>query len=310
MTVMQARKRRLPLARLVCLALAASAASVWAAATPAQKCAADKMEAAGKHAECRHEAEARNALRPDQTKLKNDLDRCAATQERTWTRIEAQAGGACPTNDDQEDVEEMSASETSAAAGAIAGSLPLSGFWSIPLETGQTACWTGGGVTVPCAGTGQDGAEQRGMKRRYADNGDGTITDEKTGLTWEKESDDGSIHDGDTVGDWNHALTKIALLNVTAFAGHTDWRLPNVFELQSLADYGVQNPAVSAAFNTGCTPGCTVLTCSCTRNWPYWTSTTAFDLQTFGWAVSFRDGLTHTQRKSNSIPARAVRGGL
>ncbi len=36
-----------------------------------------------------------------------------------------------------------------------------------------------------------------GRVHSYTDNGDGTVTDNQTGLTWEKKSDDGSIHDKD-----------------------------------------------------------------------------------------------------------------
>src|SRR5262249_8089630 len=68
---------------------------------------------------------------------------------------------------------------------------------------------------------------------------------------WEKLGDDAGIHDKDTLYDWEHAFTsKIATLNSTAFAGYSDWRLPKLRELQSLADYGAVAPSVSAAFNS------------------------------------------------------------
>ena len=304
------------MAWLAWAAVAASAASVWAAATPAQKCAADKMEAAGKYAECRHEAEARFALRPDQSRLNVDLDRCATTQASAWARLEAQAaaaGSACPSSGDQRAIQETNAVETAVTAGAISGGYLLDGFWSMTLQSGQTTCYAnvdGASPPIPCPGSGQDGELTRGLVRDYVDNGDGTITDLRTELMWEKESDDGSIHDGDILRDWNGAFAKVAALNAMAFAGHTDWRLPNAIELQSLTNYGATNPAVSAPFHAGCTLGCTVLTCSCTRSWPYWTSTTDFGAKNFATGVHFLDGLTHTQRKTNQIPVRAVRGGL
>src|SRR4030095_1336400 len=61
--------------------------------------------------------------------------------------------------------------------------------------TGQTTCWDSSGVVIPCAGTGHDGDIQAGATLAYTDNGDGTITDNNTGVMWEKLSDDGSIHD-------------------------------------------------------------------------------------------------------------------
>jgi hypothetical protein len=42
-----------------------------------------------------------------------------------------------------------------------------------PLRTGQTGCYDASGNTtdpIPCAGTGQDGATQTGVVRRYTDN--------------------------------------------------------------------------------------------------------------------------------------------
>lgn len=304
------RRERVRWAWLVWAAAGLSTAAL--AETPAQKCAAAKKTAAGQYAECRHEAAAKFALVPSQSRLGTDLARCTTTLRRSWTRAETQYGGACPTTGDAKTIEETTAVETGVAAGALASSITplLSGFRAVPLQTGQTTCFANATTPIRCADTGQDGDLRHGIARGWVDNGDGTITDTTTSLTWEKESDDGSIHDGDAWLDWNGAFAKIAALNATAFAGHTDWRLPNVIELQSLADYGAPIPNVPPVFHTGCVRGCTVLTCSCTRLAPYWTSTTTRDVPDFARQVDFRWGLVGAQRKSNAIPVRAVRGGL
>jgi hypothetical protein len=52
-------------------------------------------------------------------------------------------------------------------------------------KTGQTWCWNAGGILIPCAGTGQDGDLRKGVSwpsPRFTDNGDGTVTDNLTGL--------------------------------------------------------------------------------------------------------------------------------
>ena len=62
---------------------------------------------------------------------------------------------------------------------------------------------------------------------RFEDNGDGTVTDHATGLTWTKaDSGEGM--------DWPSALEYAEELE---FAGQDDWRLPNAKELQSILDY-------------------------------------------------------------------------
>jgi Protein of unknown function (DUF1566) len=190
------------------------------------------------------------------------------------------------------------------------------------LRTGQRTCYDGAGLSIPCAGTGQDGEFQKGLARTYIDNGDGTVTDTNTGLMWEKKSDDGSIHDQDDLYTWAAAFTVfIAALNSGAgFAGHSDWRLPNINELRSIAygespTVGCTNPAVDAAFNTNCTPGCTVTTCSC--QWSlaslyYWSSTTYTDPPTDNdaWGLLFWcGGWTVVYPKTQTFCVRAVRGG-
>jgi hypothetical protein len=62
---------------------------------------------------------------------------------------------------------------------------------------------------------------------KFKDNGDGTITDAATGLTWMQA-------DSSTGMDWPAALDYSEALEL---AGHSDWRLPNAKELQSIIDY-------------------------------------------------------------------------
>ena len=178
------------------------------------------------------------------------------------------------------------------------------------LKTGQTTCYDDAGTVIACAGTGQDGELQKGLAAAYTDNGNGTITDTRTGLMWEKLSDDGTVHDKDTADTWTNAFsTKVATLNAASFAGFTDWRVPNVNELQSLVSYGASYPAINAAFNANCAPTCSVLTCSCTQPAAYWSSSTYQDIPSIAWAVYFQDGYVVGYLKANNGYVRAVRGG-
>jgi hypothetical protein len=61
----------------------------------------------------------------------------------------------------------------------------------------------------------------------FRDNGDGTITDRATGLMWMKK-------DSGRPMNWAEALAYAENLS---HAGYTDWRLPNVKELQTVVDY-------------------------------------------------------------------------
>jgi hypothetical protein len=61
----------------------------------------------------------------------------------------------------------------------------------------------------------------------FVDNGDSTITDNSTGLMWMK-------NDSKTGMTWQNALDYSENLQ---YAGHSDWRLPDAKELQSILDY-------------------------------------------------------------------------
>ncbi|MFA6173322.1 MAG: DUF1566 domain-containing protein [Kiritimatiellales bacterium] len=92
-------------------------------------------------------------------------------------------------------------------------------------------------------------------KNRLANNGDGTITDKATGLMWQ-QADSGSGM------DWEEALAYAGNLEL---AGHSDWRLPNAKELQSITDYS-SIPAIDQHFFKMSDP----------EAW-YWSSTTHND---------------------------------
>ena len=127
---------------------------------------------------------------------------------------------------------------------------------------------------------------------------------------WEKLSQDGIIHDMNTTYTWDAAFAvKVAGLNSANFAGHNDWRLPNVNELQSIVNYGNVGPAVSPAFNTSCSAGCTVTTCSCTEADGYWSSSTYQNLPLEAWLVYFTGGGVFVTDKTFNVYVRAVRGG-
>jgi hypothetical protein len=180
-------------------------------------------------------------------------------------------------------------------------------------KTGQTTCWDSSGALIACAGTGQDGELQKGLVRSHTDNGDGTITDNTTGLMWEKlidDPDNSSIHAVTRTGNWDDAFARIAALNAMTFAGFNDWRLPNVSELQSLVNYGT-HPAIDPAFNNPETHSFTAFGPPSQPTPAYWSSTTYLANPLFAWAVSFNTGFAFTSvstDKPDGLHSRAVRG--
>jgi hypothetical protein len=83
------------------------------------------------------------------------------------------------------------------------------------------------------------------------------------------------------------------------FAGHCDWRIPTVVELQTILSMPYEcdvSPCIDAVF------GPTVATY-------YRTSTTYVDGPSFAWGVDFGDGFVDASLKSGGDFVRAVRGG-
>jgi hypothetical protein len=123
-------------------------------------------------------------------------------------------------------------------------------------KTGQKQCYDAAGNVIDCTTQGQtqDGAVHAGVAwpdPRFTDNEDGTVTDNLTGLIWLKDANcintnypafDNYKTAGDGLVAWQHALDFIAGINDGTYpdcqAGHTDWRLPNIVELESLFHLG------------------------------------------------------------------------
>lgn len=123
----------------------------------------------------------------------------------------------------------------------------------------------------------------------FQDNGDSTVTDHATGLMWAR-SDSGAGM------DWQQALAYAQTQNTANYLGHSDWRLPNTKELQSLVDYS-RSPGATDAAQVG--PAidplfaCTSITNEAgDADYPYyWTSTSAIaqanEEYVFAWYVAF-----------------------
>jgi hypothetical protein len=159
-------------------------------------------------------------------------------------------------------------------------------------QTGQTASYA----------TGDDGYIQAGVEwpePRFTDNGDGTVADNLTGLMW--------LKDGDCLrGSWNDAFSLIANLNsnpsvnncMEYYAAYSDWRLPNVRELESLSHSGV--PDTAAWLNSNGFSDVKAV---------YWTSTTFSNDNSQACMVRITNGNIAYKSKSNIYYLLLVRAG-
>jgi Protein of unknown function (DUF1566) len=154
--------------------------------------------------------------------------------------------------------------------------------------------------------------EALSAKPRFVDNGDGTITDSVTRLQWEKKDlSCPGVHCVTDVYTWSDAmLSFVSAVNdssadgvtVTGLGGYTDWRLPDIAELQMIIDLsaagcGSGSPCIDPIFGPTATDAF------------YWSSSSNTANPTNAWLVRFDDGLVANGVKSFLRPVRAVRGG-
>jgi hypothetical protein len=78
--------------------------------------------------------------------------------------------------------------------------------------------------------------------------------------------------------NWPDALSFVRALNCDKRAGFTDWRLPNIRELDSIVDILQHSPAFAQG-----------LVIDSNRE-GYWSSTTSIYEPTYAWVLYARDG--------------------
>jgi hypothetical protein len=119
----------------------------------------------------------------------------------------------------------------------------------------------------------------------YKDNGDGTVTDNRSGLTWQKAAP----------GAYTWATAVSYCSNPTGLTG-TGWRLPTVKELFTLLDVSqTSGPYIDrVAFPS-------------TPSDAFWSSTLVAGSSGLAWSVSFNLGNTSSYDVSNTYYVRCVR---
>lgn len=95
-----------------------------------------------------------------------------------------------------------------------------------------------------------DGIPETTPSKDFELHGDGTVTHLTTGLMWKVCSQGQSFSNNTCMGtatkhNWKEALEQATNLNKTGFAGHTDWRVPNVNELPTIGSSNCIRPAVN-----------------------------------------------------------------
>ena len=190
-------------------------------------------------------------------------------------------------------------------------------------KTGQTTCYDSTGIVIPCSGTGQDGDHQAGVSwpnPRFTDNLDGTVTDNLTGLMWLKNANciqssypefDTDNTNGDGGVTWQHALDFVSGINTGTYSncggGHTDCRLPNRFELESLLDLKyVYSPLPNTAGTGKWEEGDPF---SNVQSSYYWSATTHASITYYAWIISMGYGHVLNDNKSNLSYVWPVRAG-
>jgi hypothetical protein len=183
--------------------------------------------------------------------------------------------------------------------------LTSAGYWwtSVFENNSTTKVWctnSGGGIgnhpkaeTISAGGTKKFHARAvrtfstpTTITNHFTDNGDGTIIDNLTQLVWQKIPNTAAL-------TWEQALVYAEGLSI---GNLTDWRLPNIKELQSINNELATNPSVFAPYfsNVG------------VHN--YWSSTTLPNqtLSAWYWSTSF--GITTYSAKTGTNYVLCVRG--
>ncbi|HTZ18611.1 MAG TPA: DUF1566 domain-containing protein, partial [Dissulfurispiraceae bacterium] len=167
-------------------------------------------------------------------------------------------------------------------------------------DSGQTSCYDVAGNVIACEGTGQDG-EFIVNPMLFTDNHDNTITDNVTGLLWQKC----------TLGlSGSDCATGAATLydqyssSGACTALGSGWRVPTIYELRTIVDYGLNTVISYNVYK----PAINATVFPATQANIYWSSTAHASSPNEAWYVNFTDGATYFDYKGNSYYVRCVKG--
>ncbi len=150
----------------------------------------------------------------------------------------------------------------------------------------KTETVSGGGTKRFHARCVRDTGAGLSLTTLYKDNANGTVTDNRTNLTWQQAETADKI--------WDEA---IAYCEGLSLAGASDWRLPNIKELTSINDESRVRPSLNAtAFPNA--PSAL-----------FWASTTQVNQSARAWTVDFTFGISSQNAKTDRLRVRCVRGG-
>jgi len=129
---------------------------------------------------------------------------------------------------------------------------------------------------------------QTSVGNHFKDNGDGTVSDYITGLIWQKTNNSGTL-------TWEAALVFAENLSL---AGKTDWRIPNIKELQSLNDPSLCKPSFNKTYFPGMLSG------------NFWSSTSMVNNTVKAWDINVDYGIVSYNDKTVKEYVLCVRGGI
>jgi hypothetical protein len=137
---------------------------------------------------------------------------------------------------------------------------------------------------------------------QLTDNGNGTVTDTKTGLVWKQcvEGLSGATCNSGSAGafTWQTALQQPGVVNDNGgFAGYSDWRLPNIKELRSIVEEKCVDPAINLTKFPN-TPSSVV-----------WSGSPLAGHSDYAWIVHFVNGYSYFVNRNDNLQVRLVRGG-
>jgi hypothetical protein len=346
----------LSIAGSMAMTLSLVASTAYGAADPALKCGIGKLKEAVKYGQCRLGAESKAVKSAGAA----DFSKCESKLASKWEQLETKSGGLCPTSGDQSTVKLVVDENIFELAQLVSFDIELVCAFT---DTGQVGTYgegddgsvqsgapfgyrDNGDGTITDLNTGLMWEKKVNIDQQFQIE----CTDESGSCANPHDADnsyswsfDATAFDGTIVTVFLEQMNNRCNANTAVpctsnfecnavnefdngcgFAGHRDWRIPNIRELATLSNAARAEPnpnylppTTHAAFNR-CGEFCIDIkstSCSCTRQGPHFSSTstagpyTAYPAGAAAWSTGFADVGISPVLKTDFWFVRAVRGG-